>query len=405
MKSAKFLPLLLLLAFSLPFTYLGCGDAQDFLPDPHSDVAGVVVDDLNDDSVLDIAVATYIFDLGTAHYATVILNDPNSPGDFFPADANLLSTDRSFFSIASGDLNQDGFKDLALAGYGNPYLSILFQDSNNSDTFLSPMLISVGVQSYYLTIGDLNQDGFNDIAIAGSGSPSLSILFQDSTNPGNFLPLVSLGINSNSVTIADIDGDSINDIAVTGGGVVKLLFQDPIAPGNFLAPVDLNTGSIGPTDVKIGDLDNDGHLDLAVGNVGGVGGVQGSVSILLKDPNNPKSFFSAVNYSVGCSMQEISLGDLNDDGFLDIAAATDCNPCRITILFQDMTNIGTFLPATHYSCQTSPWGFGPWSIAIGDMNGDNFNDFIVSENGLVMRLQDPSAPGTFSSRITVYKPR
>lgn len=397
--------LIMLCIFCLPFICGGCGGgSNDFLPDPHSEVYGVVVDELNEDNVLDIAVATYIFDQGAAYYASVILNDPNSPGDFFPANANRLLRDCCLDSIASGDLNQDGFKDIVISGYNDGSVSILFQNSTNPGNFLRPIRIFVGTQISYLAIGDLNEDGFNDIAISGYNGPHLSILFQDSTNPGNFSPLVSLGITSNSVAIADIDGDFINDIAVAGDGKVKLLFQDPVTPGNFLAPMTLDAGNA-PGNVKIGDLNKDGNPDIVVGDSTSSDGIPGGVDVLLQDNINPGQFLPSVNYDFGCSTQEISLGDLNDDGFLDVAAATWCSGCRISILFQDISNVGTFLPAINYPCQQTEFGFGAWSIAVGDMNGDNFNDLIISENGLVIRLQDPAAPGTFSNRITVYKPR
>lgn len=405
MEKHNLLFLIALLIISLPFTFGGCGGggADDFLPDPFSVFYGIVVDDLNDDVVLDIAVAMYFFDEGNEYYAPVILNDPNSPGDFFPADAYRLLRNCCLDSIASGDLNEDGFSDIAISGYNSPYISVLFQDSTSPGNFFSPITILVGMQIAYLAIGDLNEDGFNDIAISGYNGPHLSILFQDSTNPGNFLPLVSFGITSYSVAIADIDGDFINDIAVAGGGKVKLLFQDPVEPGNFSTPVILNAGNA-PKNVKIGDLDKDGNPDLVVGDGTSQDGTPGGIDVLLQDNVNPGEFLPAVNYDFGCSTQEISLGDLNNDGLLDVAVASRCSSCKITILFQDISNIGTFLPAIQYSCIQSEFGFDAWSIAVGDMNDDNFNDLIISENGVVIRLQDPANPGTFSNRIIVYNP-
>ena len=398
----SFFALIIPFVFGLPFTYVGCSDGADSMFPSFTEFWGVAVDDLNDDGVFDIAIATQFIDDGLDKedsYASVILNDTNSPGTFFPVENYKAGGNTTLVFIAIGDLNDDGLPDLLTENGENIFL--IFQDYTSPGDFLSAIKIFIGRGIEVLSIGDLNEDGFNDIAVACFSDPYLSIIFQDSTIPGNFLPLVSLGVKSSSVAIADIDGDFINDIAVTDDEKVKLLFQDPSAPGNFFAPMNLIAGTM-PTDVKIGDLDKDGSPDLVVGNSGGADRTKGSVSVLLQDAINPGGFFPAVNYSFGCMAREVSIGDLDNDGLLDIAVASWCRRCRITILFQDVNTIGAFLPAIQYECR--PKELDPWSIAVGDMNNDNFNDLIISEDGAVIRFQDPTAPGTFSNRVIVYNP-
>lgn len=358
---------------------------------------GVAVDDLDQDGAADIVVTLTNSGGNTRHYSSIILNDPALPGSFFLSDEfKLQGADRDWpASVALGDLNDDGFADIATQN--KEAIFILFQDSTLPGQFFVPLKIVVGTYAQSLAIGDLNEDGFDDLAIAG-GQAHLSILFQDSLNPGDFLPLVNLGTSSNSVAIGDLDGDSINDMAVAGSGKVRLLFQDPVAPGSFLLPVDLDVG-VQPADVKIADLDKDGRLDLIVGHDYEHGGV----SVSLQDPFNAGQFLPADNYNFACSSNGISLGDLNDDGFLDIAVASWCygDDCKITILFQDMTNSGSFLPAVKYSCDDFSI---PASIAVADVNNDSFNDLIVLEDGVVIRLQNASSPGTFQGRIKIYDP-
>jgi hypothetical protein len=363
---------------------------------------GVAVDDLDLDGAVDIVVTFTHKDGNTEHYASVILNDMNSPGFFFLSDELELqgSSRDSPTSISLGDLNDDGYSDI-VSENGEAIL-ILFQDSTLPGQFFVPLKIPVGKPTESLAIGDLNEDGFNDLAISGGG-PHLSILFQDSLNPGNFLPLVNLGIKSSSVAIGDLNGDFINDMVVTetDNGKVQLLFQDPAAVGSFSVAMDLAVGAQ-PTDVKIEDLDKDGRLDIIVGNFGPTDNFKnGSVSVLLQDPINAGQFLPAVNYSFNCRAHKISLGDLNDDGYLDIAVASWCEDCEITILFQDITNIGRFLAPVKYSCKGH---VDPWSIAIGDMNNDNFNDLIISEDGFVIRFQEPASPGNFLGRTKIYDP-
>ena len=392
----------LIILFFLCFL-LSCGGGSS--GDSYSDFKsalrwGVAVDDFDLDGAVDIAVTFTDTDGNPDHYTSVILNDLNFPGSFFLSDEFELKGSKWDWppTITLGDLNDDGYSDIATENGGAIF--ILFQDSTLPGQFFVPLKIAVDQYTESLAIGDLNEDGFNDLAISGGG-PHLSILFQDSLNPGIFLPLVNLGISSSSVAIGDLDGDFINDMAVTGSGKVKLLFQDPVVPGSFSVAMNLDVGDQ-PTDVKIEDLDKDGRLDLVVGNFGPPDDFKkGSVSVLLQDAINAGQFLPAVNYSFKCRAKEISLGDLNDNGFLDIAIASGCEDCEITILFQDITNIGTFLSPVKYSCK----GFlDPYSIAIGDMNNDNFNDLIISEDSFVIRFQDSASPGNFLGRTKIYDP-
>lgn len=66
-------------------------------------------------------------------------------------------------SIASGDLNRDGFLDVVVANPGS--LNLHYMLGKGDGTFQAPVLISTGVASYGVTIGDYNQDGRPDIAI------------------------------------------------------------------------------------------------------------------------------------------------------------------------------------------------------------------------------------------------
>jgi hypothetical protein len=390
----KYFTLIILCVF---FFLSGCGGGSGGDSLNFTMYWGVAVDDLDMDGAVDIVVTLTNSGGNTRHYSSIILNNPDLPGSFFLSDEfELQGAKRDWpASVTLGDLNDDGFADIATQN--KEAVFILFQDSSLPGQFFVPLKIFVGTYVESIAIGDLNEDGFDDLAIAG-GQPHLSILFQDSLNPGDFLPLANLSISSSSVAIGDLDGDSINDMAVTGSGKVRLLFQDSFAPGSFLLPVDLDVG-VQPTDVKLADLDKDGRLDLIVGHDYEHGGV----SVSLQDPFNAGEFLPADNYNFACSANGISIGDLNDDGFLDIAVASRCygDDCEITILFQDMINPGSFLPAVKYSCKDFSI---PSSIAVADVNNDNFNDLIVVEDGVVIRLQDASSPGTFLGRIKIYDP-
>src|SRR5439155_566200 len=89
-----------------------------------------------------------------------------------------------------------------------------------------------------------------------------------------------------------------------------------IVPG-FLAPLAFDAGS-GPVSVAVGDFNGDGHLDLAVANVGtDPSFTDGSVSVLLG--NGDGSFQTARNFPAGRNPSSVAVADFDGDGHADLA--------------------------------------------------------------------------------------
>jgi hypothetical protein len=124
------------------------------------------------------------------------------------------------------------------------------------------------------------------------------------SNPGGFLPAVTCpaGAQPQSVKIADVNGDGLPDIIVAdlgpgadgkGSPGVSVLLQDATHPGSFLPPVTYATPGQS-VDVAIGELQmGTGKMDLVVVNLLPAG--TGSVSVLLHDPQHPGAFLAATN--------------------------------------------------------------------------------------------------------------
>ncbi|MGD2185720.1 MAG: VCBS repeat-containing protein [Desulfobacterales bacterium] len=395
-----------LVIFIYSFGLSGCGGVGGAGGSGEAYYFGLhAIGDLDGDGGVDIAVAgSLLREYGAWNFewyevVTVLLNDTAAPSVSFTVDTYLTVAECCFEDVAIGDLDDDGLPDIITENGSNIF--VFFQDPSLAGTFSIPVKINVGSSVNDLAVADLNEDGLNDLAIAGRNN-HLSILFQDSKSPGTFFPIRSLAIESTSVAAQDLNADTLEDLVVTSTGseVVRLIFQDPASFGNFLPPVNLSTG-FRPLAVKIGDIDKDGRPDLVVGNENAANVYdEGTVSILLQDMINPGDFLAAVNYAVAFKASEISLGDLSDDGLLDIAVVGSFD--SVDILLQDLTNIGTFLSAKNYAFP----GTSPWSVAIGDVNADTLNDLIVSgwSSGVAVRYQDPSAAGTFLPIETIYNP-
>ena len=365
----------------------------------------VAIDDLNDDGIPDVAIASTRINGPPPHPGHVLVkfHDLLNPGTFSPAVQYRVGDQP--LAVATNDINGDGLTDLVTANSQDDNISVLLQDQAVPGNFLAANNFVTGNYPNDLAIGDLDGDALMDIAIADN---ELSILYQDPASIGNFLPRVSLGVGSGSVAMGDLDDDLLADLATTRG-VVSIHIQDPAAPENFLPAVEYTAGDQ-PTDVAIGDLDGDTIPDLAVSNLGKPdGGGNRGVSVLLQDQGTPGNFLTATSYIMGDEAVEVAIGDLNDDGRSDLAVAgskatgsngdLDFEWSRVYVLFQDPATPGSFFPPVSYKLD----GVGTSSVAIGDLNEDTFNDILAATSDKVYILfQDSANPGTFL-KVTIHK--
>jgi hypothetical protein len=274
-------------------------------------------------------------------------------------------------SVAIGDLNGDGHPDLAVANPTINKVSVLL--GNGDGSFQSAMSYGVSRYPHSVAIGDLNGDGYLDLAVAGGNHPpddfsdNVSVLLGN--GDGTFLSAVNYGAgyDSESVAIGDLNGDGYLDLAVANqwSDNVSVLLGN--GDGTFLSADNYGTVRM-PRSVAIDDLNGDGYLDLAVASGGSIDNV--NVSVLLG--NGDGSFKSYVSYGAGYSPRSVAIGDLNGDGDLDLAVANFSDKVSVLLGNGD----GSFQSAVSYSHA----GRFPQSIAIGDLNGDGDLDLAMAND-------------------------
>ena len=98
--------------------------------------------------------------------------------------------------------------------------------------------------------------------------------------------------------------------------------------GTFQDPVLYTVGD-SPQGLALGDVNNDGMLDLVVADTG----EDGLVSVMIG--NGDGTFAAKTDYSVGNGPINMALADYNSDGLLDIATADQAKP-----LHHSPANIG-----------------------------------------------------------------
>ncbi|HET7380630.1 MAG TPA: VCBS repeat-containing protein, partial [Gaiellales bacterium] len=144
----------------------------------------------------------------------------------------------------------------------------------------------------------------------------------------------------------------------------------------FAAPfLSFDTGSL-PSFVAIGDLSGDGKPDLAVANL-----YTSTISVFLG--NGDGSFAAKTDYGVGDYPRSVAIGDLNADGKPDLVVANSglwpAYGTTVSVLLGN--GGGSFAPKTDFVT-----GGVPYSVAIGDLNGDGKPDLVVARGGAVSVL-------------------
>jgi hypothetical protein len=384
--------------------------------------SSVAVADLNGDGLPDIA-ASYSYISGSPPhpgFVAVYLQDRAKPGTFLAGAIYGVGNDPA--SIAIGDLDGDGKADivtsnaiLSAAGAGASTVSVLLQDQLHPGQFLPAVPYATGFNPVSVSIGDLNNDGKPDLAVADHGG--ISLLLQNPAAPGTFLPRIAIGIGSpaSSVSIADLNGDGNPDLVATNAISVLVLLHDPLPSGSFLVPTSYGAGAQ-PIYAAAGDLDADSKPDLAVANFGSPSDPRNaSVSILRQSPLAPGTFLSAVNYATALRSQTVAIADLNGDGKADLAVSNSgtlaglCPPncgsagTGVSVLLQNPALPGQFLSAANYPATGND--FVTW-LVTADMNGDGKPDLVIAQSGGVfIRFQDPMNAGQFQGAISVQNLR
>jgi hypothetical protein len=398
-----------LLAFAVVLLSCGSGGGSyvTFTPENPSVLYwSVAAADVNGDGRCDI-VTSDSYDNGTKQgVVAVYLQDPAKPGVFLAPTKYQVGL--SPVAIAVSDLNGDHKPDIVVVNSdltsdaNNNSISVLLQDPASPGKFAPAVIYPTGTQPVQVSIADLNNDGLSDIAVADSAG--VSILFQNPGAPGTFS--ASTTINSGSptfaVTAADLNGDGLADLVTSSNSGLQVWLQDPAIPGSFLAPERYTAGAV-PIFIAVGDLNNDGKPDLAVANAGSRDdGSDATVSVLLQNAANPGTFLAPQNYATARHSSVVAVADLNGDGNLDLAVANWAGvgggQGTVSVLLQDATQRGRFLPATNYDESA---GIGTW-VAVADMNRDDRIDLVFSDSATVsVRFQDAARPGAFLGRTIV----
>ncbi|MCC6456776.1 MAG: VCBS repeat-containing protein [Caldilineaceae bacterium] len=231
-------------------------------------------------------------------------------------------------ALAWGDADGDVDLDLLVATTTDTFGRVeLFLNDGTGNLGSAPAWSAeiMGVRA--IAWGDMDGDGFADIAIGREGTNLIYRNNRDTTF--SLFWSATEEYHTRDVAWGDYDGDGDLDLAVGnfgvlgGAGEVNLLYENVDSPlgRTFVARTALGTETFHTTSLDWGDWDNDGDLDLAVGNYG----EKDQIYVNSNSAPGLPQFFWLWSSSESLNTTGVAWGDKDNDGDLDLAISQDGN--------------------------------------------------------------------------------
>ncbi|MCP4540894.1 MAG: DUF11 domain-containing protein, partial [Chloroflexi bacterium] len=278
-----------------------------------------------------------------------------------------------------GDVDGDGDLDL-ISGNGNwsqGQQNVLYFNDGDGNPFdtITYTLGADGDQTYALALGDVDGDGDLDLAVGNWEQPNVIYFNDGSGNPFDTITR-TFGTGSDStmaLALGDVDKDGDLDLAVGNSGTFGeqnyVYLNDGGAQGGTPGAFDTTSYPFDASDrrtysLALGDVDDDGSLDLVVGNWN-----QQNYVYLNDGDGNP---FDTTSYPFGTGNDYTyapSLDDVDADGDLDLVVGN--NGQNVIYL-----NDGDGNPFDTTLVNFGPVASTTYALAVGDVDADGDLDIV-----------------------------
>jgi hypothetical protein len=242
--------------------------------------------------------------------------------------------------VSAIDVNDDGALDLVVANdRSGPSdfcmrvaRTIRIALNNGNGTFQPDYGVELGSLNEMAAGGDFNGDGIVDLVVTDAIT---YVVF--GTGNGQFGAATPYKSRGNEVAVGDFNGDGHPDAATSDGSLQSMWIMLNKGNGTFGLtdhPGEKIFGYLTGNAVSLGDVDGDGHTDVAVSDAQGqdVGVFYG---------RGDGTFRSEIRYGAEYDLVDVTLADYDGDGRPDIGG-----PAGIGGAFSGRTGVTTVINLT-----------------------------------------------------------
>ncbi|MGW1030153.1 FG-GAP-like repeat-containing protein [Streptomyces sp. NPDC002577] len=432
------------------------GGLLTFAVGPATAAPAGALTDFNGDGYGDLAVTAPYATVGSADQAGAVVITYGLKSGLTSAKTQLVTQSSSGVpgtpeagdvfgqALAEGDFDDDGYTDLAVGAPGEDVSGVTDQGlvtilwgSANGLSGGDNLAGGTATRGYgeQLASGDFNGDGKADLALAQSGSNTVSLrlggfVVDDAGLATRTESFVATTIDDSGpeslttgLTAGDVNGDGLDDLLIGGNTVdgestddhkYVLYLLDDFSSSSH-QPVYAGSAGHG-TSAAIGDVDGDGYGDIVTGNpwdadaypYDGEDALGGAVTVVHGSAEGIDSTRAAQTITQdttgvpGASEQNdhfgysVALGDINADGYADLAVGAPYEAIgseeyegagAVTVIPGAAGGLST---STSYAYNQGTTGVpgalegGDWfgsAVRLTNTNGDGYADLAIGASG------------------------
>ncbi|MFT4537076.1 MAG: hypothetical protein ACI9P5_004455 [Saprospiraceae bacterium] len=355
--------------------------------------------DIDNDGDLDLIITGP--DAGLANDKTTLYSN-DGQGNFTEIIGTGLSIWSEFSDIAFADVDGDGDQDLLITGRdGSPnfYANFYLNDGSGNFTLDPSVPFEPSIEGD-VEFEDVDNDGDPDLFMCGYaedsyGSPFLFSKLYINSGSGVFTEVTSTPIiEGTSAAFLDMDNDNDMDLIVSGStnnnGVMTTLYVND-GTGNFSLVNNTPFTGVQSSDISTGDSDGDGDADILLNGMDS--SFQNICELYLNDGTGSFSLLTGTPF-LAAQLGTVDFADFDSDNDLDVFVTGSLGGQDVAAhIYENQGNNNFNVVDTLVQVYNS-------TTAIGDIDGDNDLDMIVTGIGNLPGTPDPFKPRVYKNMLT-----